>query len=102
MTTTPIMQKTTSRSIMSLGNIRKGKLEVPVRALVHGVEGVGKSSLAAGAPSPIFLGADNGTAQLDIERLPEPQTWEDVLAAVRLLQDESHEYRTLVIDPLNW
>jgi hypothetical protein len=101
MSTTTALTKT-APTAMSLSHVRKGKLDVPLRILLHGVEGVGKSSFAASAPSPIFLAADNGTAQLDIDRFPEPQTWDDVIAATRLLQQEAHEYRTLVIDPLNW
>lgn len=87
---------------MSLANVRKGRIDVPLRVVIFGPEGVGKSTFAAGAPNPIFLGADNGTARLDIARLPEPREWSDVLEGCDLLVREQHTYKTLVIDPVNW
>jgi hypothetical protein len=74
----------------------------PLRVLIHGVEGVGKSTFAAGAPSPIFLCSEDGTSQLDIARFPTPQTWGDVLEAVRILIEDDHDFQTLVIDTLDW
>lgn len=87
---------------MTLAGVRKGRLQSPLRVLLYGVEGVGKSTFAASAPDPIFLCSDAGTAHLDIARLPEPGSWAEVLDGVRLLQRESHEYKTLVLDPVNW
>ena len=87
---------------MALANVKSGRLEMPLRVLAYGVEGVGKSTFASGAPRPIYLGADAGTATLDVARLPEPATWEEALDGVRLLEKEKHDYETLVIDPVNW
>jgi hypothetical protein len=87
---------------MTFANITRGKLDVPIRAMVTGLEGVGKSTFAAGAPSPIFLGVDGGTEHLNIDRLPEPKTWQEVLDGVDLLEKEKHDYKTLVVDTLNW
>jgi AAA domain len=87
---------------MSFANVRTGKIDVPLRVLLFGVEGVGKSSFAARAPKPIFIGADSGTENLDIARLPQPESWDDVFAAVRLVLNERHDYETLVLDPLSF
>lgn len=89
-------------SRMTLAAITRGRIQAPLRVLVYGPEGVGKSTLGADAPSPIFLGAEDGTAHLDVARLPQPETWADVLAAVALLAREPHEFKTLVIDSLDW
>lgn len=85
----------------ALASVRKGVLETPVRILVYGVEGIGKSTFAAGAPRPIFLGSENGTERLDVERL-QPSTWTEAVSWVDDLAAEKHEYQTLVIDPINW
>jgi hypothetical protein len=82
--------------------IVKGKLARPVRVLIHGTEGVGKSTFAAGAPTPVFVCAEDGTAQLNVERFPEPRTFGDVLSAVDALSVEEHGYQTVVIDTLDW
>lgn len=88
---------------MTLSAVRKGKItDHPKRVLLYGPEGIGKSTFAMGAPSPIFLCPEDGTAELDVSRLPEPQSWADVLEAVALLGREKHDYRTLVVDTLDW
>lgn len=87
---------------MTLKNITSGKLERPIRAIVHGLEGVGKSTLGANAPKPIFLASEDGTAHLDVARFPMPQSWTDVMEAIRVLTHEEHDFRTLVIDTLDW
>lgn len=85
-----------------LSAVKKGVLDAPMKILIYGGEGVGKSTFASQAPNPIWLGADGGTAHLDVTRMPEPKTWEDVIASVRELAKEKHDYKTLVVDPVNW
>lgn len=91
-----------TRPRLTLASVKTGKLDVPLRILGYGPEGVGKSTFASHAPSPIFLGAENGTEALDIARFPEPETWDDALACLDLLEKESHAYKTIVVDPINW
>jgi hypothetical protein len=75
-----------------------------VRVGIHGVEGVGKTTFALGAPRPYLIGPDSGSVQFEnVARTPEEvRSWKDVLDNVALLQNESHDYETLVLDPLNW
>jgi hypothetical protein len=86
---------------MTLASVRKGRLTVPLRILGYGPEGVGKSTFAAGAPKPIFLNVDRRTAGLDIDRI-EPTTWDEALEVLSALDKESHDYQTIVVDPINW
>jgi hypothetical protein len=95
-------QEAPRASRMTLGAVVKGKIAKPPRVLIYGVEGVGKSTFAAAAPSPIFLGAEDGTSELDTARFPEPKTWRDVLDAIAVLTHEPHDYQTLAIDTLDW
>lgn len=96
-------QKAASRAPkMTLSSVTSGTQKAPVRALVYGVPKVGKSTWAAGAPAPIWLGLDSGTEHLNVARFPEPESFEDVLEALRTLGAESHDYKTLVVDPINW
>ncbi len=87
---------------MSLASLVKGKIKQPVKLLLYGVEGIGKSTFAASAPAPIFIGAENGTEQLDVTRFPSPEKWEDILDALRVLTNEAHEFKTVAIDTLDW
>lgn len=86
---------------MQLGNVVKGRIAKPLRILLHGPEGIGKSTFAANAPAPIFLAGEDGTAELDAVRFPEPTTWTDVLDAVNELATVPHDYQTLVTDTVN-
>lgn len=85
-----------------LDRVKKGRLDAPLRVLLYGVEKIGKSTFASESPAPIFLCPEEGTSELDVARLPEPETWSDVLAAAQELLDKDHEYRTLVLDTLDW
>jgi len=85
-----------------LARITSGPVSMPVRMLLWGVEGCGKSTFAAGAPAPIWIGQELGTGHLDVVRLPQPAKWDELLAYTRELQAEKHPYKTLVIDPLGW
>lgn len=94
----PVAQPKLSRM---LSGVVKGKVKRPPRIYLYGVEGIGKSTLASDAPKPIFLGAEDGTTELDVPRFPQPRTLADVYDAFRDLQGD-HDYETLVIDTVDW
>lgn len=85
-----------------LAGVTKGKQKLPHLLLLYGPDGVGKSTFGAQAPKPIFLGPEKGTTNLDVARFPTPKNWDDILLAVDELSNQAHEYKTLVIDTLDW
>ncbi len=85
-----------------LSQVTKGRIKQPILALFYGVDGSGISTLGSEAPKAIFLGTEKGTANLDVARLPSPQSFKDVLQAIEELRTEKHEFETLVIDSLDW
>jgi hypothetical protein len=87
---------------MSMASVTRGKRAASSRIVLHGTEGVGKSTFASEAPAPIFLAAEDGVRFLDVATFPEPLTFDDVLAAVETLIREDHEFKTLVIDTVDW
>jgi hypothetical protein len=89
-------------SRMRLDKLIKGRVKQPLRLTLYGVEGIGKSTFGAGMPAPIFLGAEDGTAQLDVVRFPVPESLGDVREAIQTLTAEKHDFQTLVIDTLDW
>lgn len=90
-----------TRGRMALDAVQVGKIVQPDRLVVYGQEGVGKSSLAAGADGAIFLPTEDGTAHLDVARFPAPESFADVLDAVRVLTNDEHAYRTFVLDTVD-
>ena len=87
---------------MSLSNIKRGRIDRPIRVLMYGPEGIGKSTFGAGAPEAVFIGSEDGTAQLDVARFPSPERWEDIHLAVDELRNGEHEFKTAVFDTLDW
>lgn len=87
---------------MTLAAVRRGRIDTPVRTLLYGVEGIGKTTFGANAPNPIFIGAEDGAGRLEISRFPQPNSWEDIREAIRTLTREAHGYETVVIDTLDW
>lgn len=87
---------------MTLASVQRGKIKQPMRLVMYGPPGIGKSTFASQAPNPIFIGAEKGTAMLDVARFPQPERWEDVHEALRTLWNEKHDFKTLVVDTLDW
>lgn len=85
-----------------LDNVVSGVIEANVKLVIHGPEGVGKTTFAAGAPSPIFICTEDGTEHLPVDRIQKPETLSDVYGAIRELTEAEHKYVTLVIDSLDW
>ena len=82
--------------------IIQGKQGRPRRVMLYGTHGIGKSTWAAEAPSPIFLQCEEGLDDIGVDRTPLLSTFGDVSSALSWLASNEHEYRTIVIDTLDW
>lgn len=85
-----------------LSQVTTGKVVRPHLAIIYGPDGVGKTTFAAGAPKPLFLGAEDGTNSLDVARLPGLTSIEKFKEAMQALISEQHNYKTIIIDSLDW
>lgn len=83
---------------------------LPSRVLYHGVEGIGKSSLGAFAPKPIFGMTRGETGLLTLidngqvpntDHFDEFDAWTQLTMAVNYLIVEDTGHRTFVLDTLN-
>lgn len=91
-----------TRPKLTLASVQKGATPRPHRIVLYGVEGVGKTTFAALAPRPIFLGTEEGAGALSIDRFPRPERWADLLESVDVLTNEAHQYETLALDSADW
>ncbi len=82
--------------------ILKTKKSKPPRILIHADHGLGKSSLAAAAPDPIFIQTENGLEEIDTSAFPLCLTFDDVMAQLSWIYQKEHEFKTVVIDSLDW
>jgi hypothetical protein len=87
---------------ISLASLRRGGDTRPPRFLIYGVAGVGKTKLAADAPSPIFLQTEDGLGRIDAATFGLLRNFDAVMEALGSLYSEAHEFQTLVIDSLDW
>lgn len=85
-----------------LSAIRKGRNTKKPRVVVYGPAGVGKTTFATSAPAPIVLQTEDGLGQIDVPHFPLATTFDDVLSAIGALFQEAHEFKTLVVDSLDW
>ena len=85
-----------------LKSISKNESISAPRLVVYGVEGIGKSTFAAGAPNPIFILTEDGLGSLSVAHFPVAKTFANVMSAIATLHDEDHDFYTVVIDSLDW
>lgn len=83
-------------------NITTGRVQRPQKVVLYGVEGIGKTSLAAQTPDPLFIDTEGGTAHLDVRRLQKPETWEELIAMIREVAATPDVCKSLVLDTADW
>lgn len=83
---------------MAVFGIKRGKLQAPVRAVIYGSEGIGKSTLASELPDPLFLDLEDGTKELDVARIDRATSWAMLLEELEYIRDNPDLCRTVVID----
>jgi hypothetical protein len=96
---------------LSLADVTTKAKNLPSRVLLHGVPGVGKTSLAAHAPAPVFIMSklETGIESLRDAKLipegvgsfPECKTWQQLLETIDVLEKEEHLFKTAVLDVAN-
>lgn len=87
---------------MSKYSITTGVLDSPVKTVLYGPEGIGKSTFASHFPAPVFIDTEGGTKRLNVARLPQPTSWAMLLDEVNEVRKGSIPCGTLVIDTADW
>ncbi len=83
-------------------NISSGKVARPVKLVIYGPEGIGKTTLASQAPDPLFIDTEGGTAHLDVRRVQQPESWESLISTVEEVAAAPGICKTLVLDTADW
>lgn len=85
-----------------LDEIQSGTKNLPRRVMVYGVAGVGKSTFGAMAPAPIFIQTEDGLGDIDCKSFPLSSNFDNVMTAMGALYTDKHNFKTVVIDSLDW
>ena len=81
--------------------ITRGVIPSALKVLIYGPEGIGKTTLASRFPDPVFIDTEGSTKQMDVARLPSPESWSDILNQVKYIANRN-ACKTLVIDTADW
>lgn len=76
--------------------ILSGRISGPQRIVVYGPGGIGKTSLAALAPNPVFLDIESGTRALDVPRVEGIDSFQDLRACLQ--SDVLDGFESIVLD----
>ncbi|AWP28745.1 ATP-binding protein [Paenibacillus sp. Cedars] len=80
-----------------------GTVQTAQKGVLYGPEGIGKSSLAAQFPNPVFIDTEGSTKQLNVQRLQKPSSWEMLKQQVQWVKQQGPtRFGSLVIDTVDW
>ena len=82
--------------------VTSGTIPAPVKVVLYGPEGIGKSTFASQFPDPVFIDTEGGTKRLNVARLPAPTSWQMLMDEVAEVARGNVPCGTLVIDTADW
>lgn len=83
-------------------NITSGIIERPLKCILYGPEGIGKSTFASQFPDPVFIDTEGSTAHLDVRRFEGPTSYTMLLQQIKYVVQNPSVCKTLVIDTADW
>lgn len=72
------------------------------KILIYGVQGLGKTTFGATFRNPVLLPTEEGYAAIDIPTFPLATSHTLVESSINSLIEEKHDFKTLLIDSLDW
>ncbi len=82
--------------------ITSGLVSAPVKTVIYGVEGIGKTTFAAKFPKPLFVDLDNGTKRCEVDRVGNIARWEDLMDTIKeIAYMDGSPYSSVVIDTVD-
>ena len=98
-------------TVIDLASISKSSPRKP-RIVIYGPSGIGKTTFASCAPNPIFILTEDGLGDIEVARLPMSEegsenppiatSFQEVLDYLGALGEQEHNFKTVVIDSLDW
>lgn len=79
-----------------------GKQTKGQKVVIYGLEGVGKTTLAASFPKALFIDTEGSTTHMDVNRTPRPTSWAMLTGQIAELRRNTQGFQTLIIDTADW
>lgn len=83
-------------------NITQGIEKRPLKVVIYGPEGIGKSTFASKFPDPLFIDTEGGTSNLNVRRIKCSKSWDELLLIVKEVIKNPTICKTLVLDTADW
>jgi hypothetical protein len=87
---------------ISLDDLSTDPTVAPPRIVLYGPHGIGKTTFGAGAPGPVVLPFEDGLGKLEVTHFPLLGSYGEAMEALAALYTGDHDFRTLVIDTVDW
>ena len=82
--------------------IISGRLQKPLKCVLYGPEGIGKSTFASMAPFPLFCDVEDSTVHMDVRRLPRATSYQMILEEINYVRANPQLCDTFVLDTADW
>ena len=79
---------------------RTGRSKLPPRIVLHGPQGIGKTTFCASMEAPVFIPTEDGLAGVDVQAFPLATDLSQVKDALASLAQS--DFKTIVIDSADW
>jgi hypothetical protein len=87
--------------LVNLKDLKPVTVIQPLKLIVYGGPGIGKSTFAADAPNPLFVDIENGADTLAVAKVSVTNTTQ-FYALVEDLCKQEHDFKTFVVDTIDW
>lgn len=87
---------------IDINSLRKVRADKPPILLIYGPEKMGKTTLAAEFPAPVFIQTEDGVSgDLELDTFGLLTTFTEVMDAIAVLATEGTSFKTVVIDSIS-
>ncbi len=87
---------------ISLASLKSTSAMSPPRILTYGTAGVGKTTFATSADRAVVVKTEDGLGKISVPHFPLARSFDAVMDSLAALYSEPHDYKTVVIDSVDW